>query len=224
MTENETEHNRRKHMGNRYTIKDCRKALAALAAASGVEICDFSQHKDNATGKWVLDHYGLSGGYMVRQYENEGLGYSAPFGNKRLGAKEFVAFCNQIEGGIIQGRRLAAQEAEKAAQEAEKAAQEAQSAHGSVIASQRALQEYRSAAADKAFEAFDFGDTECLEADGWESSTPGNEWTRTFYIESQASDDLNDDDSASTGSQLETFVVRFKPETAEVAEAYVSGW
>lgn len=63
----------------------------------------------------------------------------------------------------------------------------------------------RSDAADSAYQRYDFGDA-VDNSDGWAYDIPGDEWSRTTYV---GEDDLP-----------ATFVVRFEPGTARIAEAY----
>lgn len=72
----------------------------------------------------------------------------------------------------------------------------------------------RHAAADAAFEDYDFGKNVQSEGDGgWAYTTPGNEWTQPIFIYNDEEDDFG-------GSKKVVFVVRFKPATAEIAEVY----
>jgi hypothetical protein len=78
----------------------------------------------------------------------------------------------------------------------------------------------RWAAADRAFEIYDFGTTELEGACGWQCETPGTEMHRVFFL---AADDRRvleqvDRESASVRAH---FVVRFKnTQSAEVLESY----
>jgi len=75
----------------------------------------------------------------------------------------------------------------------------------------------RSAAANTAFENYDMGDSIVAGVNGWESETPGREWTRSFFVENE-----DDEDGDST---METFVVCFTADdSAEIYVSYVSGW
>lgn len=49
--------------------------------------------------------------------------------------------------------------------------------------------------------------------DGWEPTTPGDEWTRTVYLEPDVQD--VDEDSVAV-----VFTVRFAPSSSTVVEAY----
>lgn len=76
------------------------------------------------------------------------------------------------------------------------------------------LQAARDQAAQAEFEAYDFGEVGFRDFSGWESTSGGNEMSRPCFItdDAAASDD--------TPSIKIYFTVRFKPGTAEVAEAY----
>ena len=76
------------------------------------------------------------------------------------------------------------------------------------------LEERREAAAQAHFIAHAFGDDVVVaEADGWERTTPGDEWSRTVYLESDQAD--IDDTSESA-----TYVVQFAPGTDNVVSSY----
>lgn len=71
----------------------------------------------------------------------------------------------------------------------------------------------RQAAAEASF-ASDESLEDMEEADGWEFVEPGREWVRAVYFQCEKG-----------GSERRTYVVRFKSfVSAEVEEAYVSGW
>ena len=71
--------------------------------------------------------------------------------------------------------------------------------------------ELRAAAAQSAYEAYDFGGAEVEDHSGWEYRTSGNEWTRTVYLEP---------DTAGNPSRKAQFTVMFEAGTAVVKEAY----
>ena len=76
------------------------------------------------------------------------------------------------------------------------------------------LEERREAVAQARFIAHAFGiDAVVGEMDGWEHTTPGDEWSRTVYLES---DQADIDDT----SEAVTYVVQFAPGTDEVASSY----
>jgi hypothetical protein len=76
------------------------------------------------------------------------------------------------------------------------------------------LDERREAVAQAHFIAHAFGqDVVVAECDGWERTTPGDEWSRTVYLESDQAD--IDDVSESA-----TYVVRFAPGSDKVASSY----
>ena len=75
------------------------------------------------------------------------------------------------------------------------------------------LLEAREAAAETYYQGHDFGDgVEVEDSDGWEHTTPGDEWSCNVYVYPFA-------DDRTTTTKL-GFTVRFEPGTAQVAEAY----
>lgn len=78
------------------------------------------------------------------------------------------------------------------------------------------LNDERDAVAQDALDDHDFGEDAVVgEMDGWERTIPGDEWTRTVYLES----DQQDIDEDSTAVTLR---VVFRPGTAELSEVYHS--
>lgn len=76
------------------------------------------------------------------------------------------------------------------------------------------LDERREAAARAYFIAHSFGqDAVVGETDGWEYATPGDEWSRTVYLESDQAD-IDD------VSEAVTYVVRFAPGSDKVTSSY----
>lgn len=76
------------------------------------------------------------------------------------------------------------------------------------------LEEQRQERAQRALEAYDFGDV-VAEMSGWESEVPGREWVRTVYIES--ADTYSDD----TSTERTRFHVRFaNTESSEIVEVF----
>jgi hypothetical protein len=73
------------------------------------------------------------------------------------------------------------------------------------------LQQERSRIAENAFDDYDFQD-QIVDSDGWEYSTPGEEWTRVFYALNPRGGD----------SIRKVFVVRFREGSCDVDEAYIS--
>lgn len=72
----------------------------------------------------------------------------------------------------------------------------------------------RSAAADVAFSNYSFGPDVIVEgASGWEHSTASDEWSRPVFIRPEV-------DSPDTSTVKVTFVVRFVPRSAVVAQQY----
>jgi len=74
------------------------------------------------------------------------------------------------------------------------------------------LQQQRDAAANQAFEDYDFLDAGVEPPGGWEYVTPGTEMTRPVFLAPVEEDE---------GTEKVTFTVRFKGvSSAEVVEAY----
>jgi hypothetical protein len=67
----------------------------------------------------------------------------------------------------------------------------------------------REAAAQAAFENYDFGNSAVEDVDGWSYTQPGDEWTRAVYF--------GDGDAPTTKGH---FAVRFAPDSATVVESY----
>lgn len=79
------------------------------------------------------------------------------------------------------------------------------------------VRETRYELAASAYETFEFADGLTVkDHSGWEDDG-ANEFTRTIYLEPSDPEEDNDDDGASISA---TFVVRFAPNTAEVAGVY----
>lgn len=77
------------------------------------------------------------------------------------------------------------------------------------------MNQERKNVSDRAFVAYDFGDgVEVEDANGWEYTSAGTEWVRAVFVRQPEEDDLGQP------STKLTFVVRFKPGTAEIEEAY----
>jgi hypothetical protein len=74
----------------------------------------------------------------------------------------------------------------------------------------------RRIAADAAFADYDFMDR-FEDSQGWESTIPGDEWTRKVYLSNGEEIDGDND-----GTWTCTFVVRFTPNTAIVSECYAA--
>lgn len=72
------------------------------------------------------------------------------------------------------------------------------------------LDELRGAAAQVAYESYDFGDTQVEGHSGWERVSPGNEWTRQVYVTSG---------EPGQPTQTAQFSVVFEQGTAVVKEA-----
>lgn len=85
------------------------------------------------------------------------------------------------------------------------------------------LDERRRLMAQARFEAHAFGqDVVVAESDGWEWTTPGEEWSRTVYLES--SDDDDDDENEDDVTESATYVVKFAPGLDKVVSSYaISG-
>jgi hypothetical protein len=78
------------------------------------------------------------------------------------------------------------------------------------------LDDERDVAAQDALNDHDFGEDAVVgEMDGWERTIPGDEWTRTVYLES-------DQQNIDEGSTAVTLRVVFKTGTAELSEVYHS--
>lgn len=86
-------------------------------------------------------------------------------------------------------------------------------ADGSLIESAVGVDEARQALADDAWLQYDFGTDAVGDSEGWERTTPGDEWTRRVYLES---DEADVDDA----TQSATLTIRFEPDTAFPAEIY----
>lgn len=86
-------------------------------------------------------------------------------------------------------------------------------ADGSLIESAVGVDEARQALADDAWLQYDFGTDAVGDSEGWERTTPGDEWTRRVYLES---DEADVDDA----TQAATLNIRFEPDTAFPAEIY----
>lgn len=72
------------------------------------------------------------------------------------------------------------------------------------------LQQRRQDAADREFEAYEFGELKVGEADGWSYDTPGSEMTRAIWIERDDGPDLQ-----------AHFTVRFVAvDSAEIEDAF----
>jgi hypothetical protein len=84
-----------------------------------------------------------------------------------------------------------------------------------VLASEnrQSLEELRTAAAQAAFEAHDFGDLDIEDHSGWEFSTHNSQWTRAVYLAP---------DAAGEPSRRADFTVVFETNTAVIKEAYAS--
>lgn len=77
-----------------------------------------------------------------------------------------------------------------------------------------AWEEQRRAAADGAYQVYEFGrGVEVEDAGGWERLSHGNEWTRPVFVRTDEGDDVG-------SSQRLVFTVRFAPASATLAEAY----
>ena len=72
------------------------------------------------------------------------------------------------------------------------------------------LETAQRAAADTAFEHFDFG-TDVVAVNGWECTLPGTEMTRTVFLQGPHSGEP---------SERAHFRVRFQPESSQIVEAY----
>jgi len=79
---------------------------------------------------------------------------------------------------------------------------------------QTTLDERRGIAAQARLEAHAFAEDVVVgEMDGWEHTTPGDEWSRTLYLESDAAD-------VDDASEAVTYVVRFAPDLDKVVSSY----
>jgi hypothetical protein len=76
------------------------------------------------------------------------------------------------------------------------------------------IDERRGIAAQARLEAHAFAEDVVVgEMDGWEHTTPGDEWSRTLYLESDAAD-------VDDASEAVTYVVRFAPDMDKVVSSY----
>lgn len=73
------------------------------------------------------------------------------------------------------------------------------------------LDELRAAAAQSAYEAYDFAGAEVEDHSGWEYRTSGNEWTRAVYLEPE---------TPGNPTRKAQFTVAFEAGSAVVKEAY----
>ncbi|HYT94865.1 MAG TPA: hypothetical protein VEL76_39475 [Gemmataceae bacterium] len=73
------------------------------------------------------------------------------------------------------------------------------------------LDDQRQQAAEDAFASYDLGDVVVSDTSGWEHCSGEDEWSRVFFVEDPPGPSVR-----------ELFVVRFKPRSAEVKEAYWS--
>lgn len=71
------------------------------------------------------------------------------------------------------------------------------------------LSQAQQAAADQAFTDYDFGTARVEAANGWESTHPISKLTRVLFLEADESP-----------SERATFTVRFRPDSADILEAY----
>ena len=71
------------------------------------------------------------------------------------------------------------------------------------------LDDERQQAADDAFADYDVGGAVVADTCGWEHRSGGDDWSRVFFVEHPPGP-----------SAREVFVVRFRPGSAEVEEAY----
>lgn len=81
------------------------------------------------------------------------------------------------------------------------------------------MQDERAAAAEAAFESYDFGAARIEAAGGWERTDPGREWSRTIFLE-------RTDDEAARDGTCDTlragFTVIFAEGSALVEECWAN--
>ena len=88
-------------------------------------------------------------------------------------------------------------------------------ATGGDVGPSMALDAAREASADEAWLQFDFGDDAVGDGDGWERTTPGDQWTRTAYLES---DEANVDEASASVR----FSIAFVPGSSRIASVSAS--
>lgn len=84
---------------------------------------------------------------------------------------------------------------------------------GSLIGPAVGVDEARQSVADDAWLQYDFGTDAVGDSEGWERTTPGDEWTRRVYLESDEAD-------VDEATQAATLTIRFEPGSALPAEIY----
>lgn len=98
-------------MSDRVTRTEIERAFEILTDALGKELAFRSDDVRDAEGRWrapvgawLLDHNSAYGGYVIREYVNEGGGVTEPLGSRRRTGREFVDVCRFALAAIHMAR------------------------------------------------------------------------------------------------------------------------